>query len=163
MTRPRPPLCQTLNHATFDLSVTRCRPLLGQVLIRTLNHTSCRFVTNKSDRNNKVCVDEVMWCAHKSSRTPLQCTLCFISEHMWICIRLKGQWTFPGIFSFEINKILQLQIMLNPRYANNVIWNADVFRWPDSSSRQPGLKYSTAHKYAQEVLHCKNTQAVKRS
>ena len=31
-----------------------------------LNHATCtvhfRYVTNKSDRNNTVCVDEVMWC-----------------------------------------------------------------------------------------------------
>ena len=31
-----------------------------------LNHATCtvhfRYVTNESDRNNTVCVDEVMWC-----------------------------------------------------------------------------------------------------
>ena len=39
----------------------------------------------------------------------------------------------PGIFLFEENKNLRLQIPKNPRFVMNVIWNADfqaIYHFP---------------------------------
>ena len=50
---------------------------------------------------------------------------------MQIYIRLKGQ----GIFSLDVNKVLRLQVTLNPRHAKNVIRYAFRHIYAE---RQPG-------------------------
>ena len=85
-------------------------------------------MTKKSDRNDIVCVDEMMWCLvstviHESSRTALKCALRFISN---ICKFIFVRKVNEKTFSFDVNRNLQLQITLNPRYAKNEIGNASA-------------------------------------
>ena len=96
-------MCQTQNHAT-------CTVHFCYVSDHAINKYSLRWWS-----------DVVSTVIHESSRTALECALRFISEHMQVYIRLKGQC----IFFLQGKKKYLITNHAKPMLCKNVIRNTD--------------------------------------